>query len=87
MIVMICLCIYLRISASFFPIAYVISVMKTGNWFPFDEFYEPILYWLLSFLWPLGVGIFLYELYKEYQSHQLELRQAIEIHYRDKWYE
>lgn len=65
----------------------ITAMIQERSFIPFDDWYDPLLFMFGMLLWPILVTIALIDYRQQRKIKQDEVRQAIEIHYKNKWYE
>ncbi len=71
------------------PIIQIIGMIKerTLYWFPFDDWYDIFIIAFGLACWPILIWVAILD-YKDQRKRKLtEVKHAIDIHYKDLWYE
>ena len=54
---------------------------------PFEDWYDPFVIALIIPLWPIVIGA-VFQQYRTERKQKLNtIKESIEVHYRDRWYE
>lgn len=73
------------------PFIYIVEALTQRTFNPFNGWGEVAALLVIPFLWPillpLVIGTEIYEYRLHRKARLKEISQAIEMHYKDRWYE